>query len=118
AATPLGPMGKLNAEVAYKQEGLEGGLEQLSFTSKFGYEKPKDGGTPGLTFKVNKAEAKTAESKGTIKFDAGKGRLAERAETARVAVKLSVEAQGQEIEMDLRMEIKSAHKVADARPGN
>lgn len=119
ATIPMGPLGTLKADSSYKYEGKDGALDKIAFEAKLGYEKPKaDAGGPAMPFKLLKADIKSDKLKGMLKFDAAKGRLADSESSVNLEMKMTIEAAGNEVEMEMRQEIKSSMKVSDTKPGS
>jgi hypothetical protein len=114
---PMGPMGTLLLQTNYQYDGKDGGLDKISYESALKYEAPKDTeANPAMPFKLVKGDMKAEKAKGVIKFDSAKGRMAENQGTVNLDMKLTMDVNGQEIEMELRQEQKSTYKVSDARP--
>lgn len=114
---PMGPMGSLQTQTNYKYEGKEGDLDKISYESTLKYEKPKEGdGNAAMPFKLIKGDMKADKAKGVIKFDSARGRLSENQASVNLEMKLTVDVNGQEIDMELRQEQKSTFKVSDSKP--
>ncbi len=112
---PLGPLGALNATNKYTYEGQEKGLEKISVVSNMKYTAPKDG-DGGLPFKISKGDLKADNAKGTIYFDAAKGRLAESEMKMKLKGSLTISAMGNELTMDMEQDQTVKITVTTEKP--
>lgn len=114
SAVPMGPLGSLKAATTYKYEGNN----KVAYVSKLTFEPAKGDAGAAMPFKVTKADIKSDKAQGTITFDPAKNRLAENKAEMNLTMKMSAEAGGQEIEMDMQMEIKTTFKISDSKPSD
>jgi hypothetical protein len=111
----LGPIGSFKQKTTYTDEGETKDGEKLAITSKLTYAPPKgDGGN--LPFKVTKGDLKSEGFKGTIYFDAKKGRLVKSDMKATIKGTITMEIMDQEIEMTMEQKLDMSNKVLDKAP--
>lgn len=117
---PMGPIGSatLKGEYTYRGKQKVDGkdLDKIEATWTLAYKPPKEGAGGALPFKINKGEFKSDKATATILFDGAAGRLVQRDVTIQMKGKLSMNAMGQDFEMELDSEQTAKSKVSDTPP--
>jgi RNA polymerase sigma factor (sigma-70 family) len=71
----LGPLGQYLTSYHYTYQGTDSGLERISVEMSLSYTPPPVGAQAGLPFNVLKADLKTQDSSGLVRFDRARGRI-------------------------------------------
>lgn len=112
---PMGPVGDFTVAATYKYAGPEDGAEKITLSADMKYTAPKGDGA-GLPFKISKGELKAEKFEGTIHFDAKAGRLRKSEATTKVNGKLTFQAMGNDVEVEIAQDMKITSKVTDKNP--
>jgi len=106
STVPLGPLGSLAAENEYTYAGKKSvdgkELDLIERTSTMKYVAPKKGGALGL--QVSKGDLRIDGAKGSVLFDAARGRLVQMDGRFTGKGTLSVSAMGQDFDLELELE--------------
>jgi len=112
---PMGPIGTFKAENSYTYQGKSADGDEIAVAASMTYMPPKgDGGD--LPFKVVKGDLKSEGAKGTIIFDREKGRMVRYTMNMVLKGSLTMEVQGNQIQMDMVQDQKSTIRVLDKPP--
>jgi hypothetical protein len=90
---------------------------KIGLTGTGTYSPPK-GDQEGAPFKISKGDLKIEKIKGTILFDPTRGRLAKQDQSLRIKGKLTVEAMGNSLEMDMVQDMTSTLRILDKAPSD
>jgi hypothetical protein len=112
---PLGPLGAFKTTSTYTYNGRAGEGEDISVKQVMQYVVPQGGGLAGL-FKVVKGDLKADKATGSYVFNAETGRLVSASETLRIGGTLTVEAGGQEVQLEMTTENTGTSRVFDKNP--
>jgi hypothetical protein len=113
---PLGPLGSFKAvnKYTYTGDGREG--IQISVTGKLTYARPDKKAAAGAPFKVTKGKIASTQFKGTVVFDAKRGRLV-RSETKLVLEgTVTVDVMKNLLDMKIEQESTTTDRVSDKPP--
>jgi hypothetical protein len=112
---PLGPLGDFKCTNTYTYEGKGDGGEEISLKQNMQYVPPKGGQIGGL-LKIVKGDLKGEKAKGTLIFNAEKGRMVSYATANLIRGTLKVEIGGQEYEIEVSMDNAGTAKVHEKNP--
>lgn len=123
---PMGPLGNLIGQNTYtfeddkfmdpKDEDAKAPQHRFIFTTAAKFEPPQAGqATPG-GLQFSNAQLKIEEAKGTVLFDARKGRVVKAVTNMKFTVTLSAEANGQHINMVLSQTTAQTSRFLDRNP--
>jgi hypothetical protein len=120
----MGPIGSYDAKYSYTYtgtekrtvEGKEVVLHKIEMTTALDYKKPDPKDATGLPFKITDGSIKTSEAKGTILFDAEKGRVVDSNMTVALDGKLQIEVADQKADVDLKQTQKTTTTTSDKNP--
>jgi hypothetical protein len=87
-------------ENTFKRDGQKDGFEQVDVKGKFSFKAPKEG-AEGLPFKIVEIDLKSPGTKGTMLFDAKKGRLEKFTSSQKMSGSMTMDVQGQQITVEL-----------------
>jgi hypothetical protein len=114
---PLGPLGSFKSVNDYTLEGKESDGEKIGLKANLTYTAPKgDGGGLAGLFKITKGNLKAENARGTLIFDADKGRLVRYNMTMNFRGSLTLEVGGNQIEMDVATEQTTNSRVLNRNP--
>jgi len=116
ATIPFGELGdfKSDNEYTFKERDKDGAV--LTYKGTMSYLPPKGPGAFGGLLKIVKGKMKSDNAKGTIVFDAEKGRLVRATSSMSVRGSLTVEVMGNQIEMDIRVDQSTSSRVLTKNP--
>ncbi len=104
----LGPIGTFDTTQEYKLVGMDDknkDLAKIDVTGKVIYKAPADAGSrEGLPFRINAADLKNTENKGTIEFNTKEGRLATAEFNVNLNGSVDVEIGGMKTKVELKQE--------------
>lgn len=112
---PLGPFGSFKTASDYTYDGKGSDGEKISYKASMTYTPPKADDGFGL-FKIVKGNLKTEGAKGTMVFDAAKGRLVSGSMSTIFRGSLTMDFMGNQIDMDMFMDMSSTSRVLDKNP--
>jgi len=113
---PLGPFGNFKKNATYTYDGKDDKGEKIGYKLAMTYTAPKGDGAAGLPFKITKGNLKTDNAKGTILFDAEKGRLVSNTVTMRFGGSLTMDVMGNELTIEMTMDQSSTSRVLNRAP--
>jgi len=113
---PFEPVGSFKKTATYTYDGKEGAGDKISYKLALVYNPPKGDGAFGGLFKITKGNLKADEAKGTIVFDAAKGRMISNELTMKMAGPLTLDLMGNELGLTLTMELTNTSRVLDQAP--
>lgn len=123
---PMGPLGNLTGQNTYtyadetftdpKDEDAKQPRQRFTFSTAAKLEPPSaDQATPG-GLQFSNANLKIEEARGTVLFDASKGRVVKAATTMKFTVTLTAEANGQPLNMVLSQTTTQTSRFLDRNP--
>ncbi|MDB5313563.1 MAG: hypothetical protein JWO38_7765 [Gemmataceae bacterium] len=111
----MGPLGNFQLKQTFKLEGVTDGMAKIGSKVELTY-KPGEGGAGGLPFKITKADMKADKYTATYTFDIRAGRLKGASADAIISGTMTASANGQEIEITMKMKMKQTTEVTDKNP--
>jgi hypothetical protein len=114
---PMGPLGAMKAVNRYTYQGKAKEGEKIDLTADMTFE-INQGDTADLGFKITKGDLKADRVKGSILFDAERGRLARYRLNALVKGKLTLEVQKLTIDAEMEQETTADIRVLDKAPSD
>jgi hypothetical protein len=111
----MGPMGTLKNANDYVYKSTEPDGELVTFKGKVSWVAPKGGADGGL-FKITKANFKSDDARGTLLFDASKGRLVRGTRAMIVRGTMTLDIMGNEIDMDMTQDTSVTQRVLAKNP--
>jgi hypothetical protein len=112
---PFGPLGSFKAANEYTYQGTEDGLAKIGLKAQLNYSPPKGDAGFGL-FKITKGNLKSEGARGTLYFDAEKGRLAKYSMAMVFRGSLSLDIMGQMVDMEVAIDQTSNSRVLNRNP--
>jgi hypothetical protein len=106
-----GGLGVFQVEQEFTYEGKVAGGEQISLKRDYRYEKPT--ADAGLPFKITEGKFKSEEAKGTLLFDAEKGRLVRLDFKSKLKGTMAIATRDQNATMELQQETDTKIRVLD-----
>jgi hypothetical protein len=106
-----GGLGSFQVEQEFTYEGKAAGGEQITLKRDYRYEPPK--ADAGLPFKITKGDFKSEEAKGTLLFDAEKGRLVRLEFKSKLKGTMAIATRDQNATMELQQETNTTIRVLD-----
>lgn len=116
STVPLGPLGsfKTTNDYTFKDQDKDGA--HITYKMKMKYEAPKAGGAFGGLLTIVKSTLKSDNGKGTIDFDAEKGRLIRASNSMVMRGGMTVEAMGNRLELSLNVDQSTSTRVLAKNP--
>jgi hypothetical protein len=111
----MGPLGDFGLKQTFKLESVTDGIAKISAKVEMDF-KPGGGGDGGLPFKITKADLKADKFVGTYQFDTKAGRLKDATTDASMAGTMTASANGQEIEISMKLKTKGSTTISDKNP--
>ncbi len=96
-----GDLGSWRGRTAYEYQGTTESLESIGYTHDLVYHPPAAAAQNNLPFKISNPAFKTKAAQGTLRFDAGKGRLSKMEENFQVVGQMMIQVGGQSLPMQL-----------------
>ena len=115
-AMPLGPLGNLKNVNHYTYKGSEPDGELMTFKGSVSWTAPKGGAGVGDLFKITKANFKSDDVRGSMLFDASKGRLVRSSSSMTLKGSMTMDVMGNEIEMDMTQDTTTSSRVLSKNP--
>ena len=112
---PFSGFGTLVTKRKFTLEGEKSGVATIKETADVTF-KPGEGAGGGLPFEIKAGELTVKDYKGTHEFDAKAGRLKGSKQSMSMSGKMSVEAMGQKIDMELSGTNKTTIAITDKVP--
>jgi len=112
---PLGPLGSFKATSEFTYQGKEDSQEKIGLKQALTYMPPKGDAGFGL-FKIAKGTLKSEGSRGTILFDAEKGRLVRHSTATVMRGSLTLDVMGNMLDMDLSIDMNTNMRVLNRNP--
>src|SRR5205814_1917917 len=112
---PLGPLGNLKATNDYTFQGAEKDGALITYKGSMAFVPPK-GNAGDAPFKVVKSTLKSDDARGSMVFDAQRGRLVRSANSMTVRGSMTIEVMGNELEMDMTLEQSTTSRVLTKLP--
>jgi hypothetical protein len=117
----MGPIGKYENSYKYTYDGPDKdkkNLSKINVVTTLKYTPPEEGKSAGggLPFKIKSASLASKDAKGTILFDADKGRVASSDMTVNLEGDLKIEIGGQETAVNLKQTQTTKVTTSDEKP--
>jgi len=112
---PFGPLGSFKTVNNYTYQGKEENLEKIGLKAELTYSPPKGDAGFGL-FKIVKGNLKSEGARGTLIFDADKGRLSKYSMAMVFRGSLTMDIMGNMIDMDVTIDQNSNSRVLNRNP--
>jgi len=113
---PLGPLGNLKNVNNYTYKGAEPDGELMTFKGTVSWTAPKGGAGVGDLFKITKANFKSDDVRGSMLFDASKGRLLRTSSSMTLKGSMTMDVMGNEIEMEMTQDTTTTSRVLTKNP--
>jgi hypothetical protein len=113
---PMGPLGNLKQVKNYTYQGKEKDGEQLAYKGTVAWTAPKAGAAVGDLFKITKANFKSDDVRGTVLFDAARGRLVRSTSTMTLKGSMTMDVMGNEIEIEMAQDSTTTSRVLTRNP--
>jgi hypothetical protein len=113
----MGPLGNMKAVNQYTYKGKTKEGEQIDMTAKLTYEPPQ-GNNQAFPLKITKGDFKSTSYKGTLWFDAARGRLVRYQVNTMIKAQLTAEVMNQTIDMSLDQTVQGTIRVLDKAPSD
>src|SRR5262249_24471291 len=112
---PFGPLGSFKAVSDYTYAGKEDGGEKIALKSQLTYSPPK--GDAGFAlFKIVNGNLKSEGARGTLIFDAEKGRLVKYSMAMFFRGSLTMDIMGNMVDMEVTIDQNSNSRVLNRNP--
>jgi len=113
---PLGPMGMITTDSTYTYEGAQDGLHKVGFKGVLSYKPPKpgEGGIAGA--QITKADLKADEAKGTLFYDAAKGKIVRSETKMKMKMSMTATAGGMNLQMEMDQDMTMTSRILDKPP--
>jgi len=112
---PFGPLGSFKTINDYTYQGKEENLEKIALKAQLTYAPPKGDAGFGL-FKIVKGNLKSEGARGTLLFDAKKGRLSKYSMAMVFRGSLTMDIMGNMIDMEVTIDQNSNSRVLNRNP--
>ena len=114
---PTGGFGDGTVKQKFTLKSVSGGVAAIDLTGDVSF-KAGDGAIPGLPpgVKVTKFDMKADKFTGTLNFDTAAGRLKDAKQTMNIGGTIGISANGQDLEMKMKMKITQNTTVTDKNP--
>jgi hypothetical protein len=110
----MGPLGDFGLKQMFKLESVTDGVAKIS--SKVEMDFKPGGGGGALPFKITKADLKADKFGGIYSFDIKSGRLKEAVVDGSIGGSMTASANGQDIEITMKIKTKGTTTVTDKNP--
>lgn len=116
ATIPFGPLGsfKTSKDMTYKEKDKDGVL--ITYKSKMSYIPPKGEGAFAGLLKIVKGNIKSENAKGSVLFNAEKGRLVRSTFSMLAKGTMTVEVMGNQLELDISADQTTTTRVLTKNP--
>jgi hypothetical protein len=116
SVVPLGPMGTLTADSTFTYGGPQDGLHKVGLKGVLSYKPPKpgEGGVAGV--QISKADLKADDAKGTLYYDAAKGKIVRSETKMKMKMSLTAMSGGQNLQMEMDQDMTMTSRLLDKPP--
>ncbi len=118
ADIPMSGLGSMRTENTYKYEGKAPGGEKITYTMNLSYVPPGKNDVSPLPAKITRGELKSEGARGTIIFDAARGKLVSHELTMHLKGSMTMDTNGKEMTMDMDQEQTTTIKALDKKPAD
>lgn len=118
SSVPLGPMGTLSTDSTFTYDGVQDGLHKVAFKGVLSYKPPKPGEGGLGALQISKADVKADDAKGTLFYDASKGKIVRSETRLKMKMSLTAMAGGMNLQMELDQDMTMTSRLLDKPPSS